>query len=191
MFVAKRYVSRRRAHRPRCAVRRITDNDGSVRPLPTRRRGGLPRPPGVGRRATLLHLTHVAPTPQSRRFAPRQLPFQGSRGVGGGLRRLCICLPRCGYLCFASARKGRRPRRPAVAGLPGWIGCKRLAWPIAPTFDTAHPPPSTAPRIRSRGRSPRTIGATRRTHVVRHPAEGVSGTPPPTVGARHTLLRVG
>ena len=37
----------------------------------------------------------LAATPQSRRFAPRQLPFQGSRGVGGGLRRLCICLPRC------------------------------------------------------------------------------------------------
>ena len=28
------------------------------------------------------HLTHVAPTPQSRRKAPRQLPFQGSRGRG-------------------------------------------------------------------------------------------------------------
>ena len=27
------------------------------------------------------HLTHVAPTPQSRRKAPRQLPFQGSRGA--------------------------------------------------------------------------------------------------------------
>ena len=36
----------------------------------------------------------LAPTPQSRRKAPRQLPFQGSRGVGGGLRRLRNCLPR-------------------------------------------------------------------------------------------------
>ena len=69
----------------------------------------------------------LVPTPQSRRKAPRQLPFQGSRGVGGGLRRLRICLPRCEYPRFAAARKGRRPRRPAVAGLPRWVGCGRSA----------------------------------------------------------------
>ena len=34
----------------------------------------------AGLRTTLLRRTHVAPTPQSRRNAPRQLPFQGSRG---------------------------------------------------------------------------------------------------------------
>ena len=67
------------------------------------------------------HLTHVAPTPQSRRDAPRQLPFQGSRGVGRGLRRLRIRLPRCRYRGFPPARKGRRPRRPVVAGLPGLV----------------------------------------------------------------------
>ena len=37
----------------------------------------------------------LVPTPQSRRKAPRQLPFQGSQGVGEGLRRLRNCLPRC------------------------------------------------------------------------------------------------
>ena len=39
--------------------------------------------------------TTPAATPQSRRVAPRQLPFQGSRGVGRSPRRLRICLPRC------------------------------------------------------------------------------------------------
>ena len=41
---------------------------------------------------------------------------------------------------------------------------------------------STAQSIISRGHRPRTIWATRRTDVVRHPAEGASRTPPPTVG---------
>ena len=31
----------------------------------------------------------------------------------------------------------------------------------------------------------------RATHVIRHPAQGAARTPPPTAGARHTLLRVG
>ena len=40
---------------------------------------------------------------------------------------------------------------------------------------------SAAQRMRFRGHSPRTFGAKRRTAVVRHPAQGASGTPPPTV----------
>ena len=51
--------------------------------LPTPRRGGLPRPARRGLTGNVgAPRTHVAPTPQSRRRAPRQLPFQGSRGVG-------------------------------------------------------------------------------------------------------------
>ena len=100
------------------------------------------------------HLTNVAPTPQSRRKAPRQLPFQGSRGVGGGLQRLRICLPRCGYVRYATARKGRRPRRPAVGLLPGLTGCRRWAWPIAPAFPASRTVTSAAPRIRSRASQP-------------------------------------
>ena len=60
----------------------------------------------------MFRRTYLAPTPQSRRYAPRQLPFQGSRGVGGYLSTLRICLPRCGYLRSADTRRGRRPRRP-------------------------------------------------------------------------------
>ena len=88
--------------------------------------------------------------------------------VGGGdldAPRSWVC--RGGVV--ADGRRGRLRRR--------FPRCARLA--------------STTQRIQSRGHSPRTIGATRRTHVVRHPAQGASRTPPPTVGARHTLLRVG
>ena len=42
-------------------------------------RAWKPSPTVVGR---CPEFTHVAATPQSRPFAPRQLPFQGSRGVG-------------------------------------------------------------------------------------------------------------
>ena len=113
-------------------------------------------------------------------------PFRGAEGVGGGLRRLRTCLPRCGYCGFPLTRKGRRPRRPAVAGLPGCVGCSCWAWPIAPTFPTARILPSTAPRMQSRGHRPRTILCghggclARRTAAARHPAEGASRTPPPT-----------
>ena len=136
-FVAERYDSRRRAHRPRCAAVglritpvpratplprpplrclsaavdrlwtfgmtnriRFTHGASAFRPLssvfnpagtarapfqtgePTlsvnQRRAGVEARP-YGRHP---HRTHVAPTPQSRRVAPRQLPFQGSRGAG-------------------------------------------------------------------------------------------------------------
>ena len=113
-------------------------------------------------------------------------PFRGAEGVGGGLRRLHACFPRCCYLRSADARNGRRPRRPAVAGLPGCVGCSCWAWPIAPTFPTARILPSTAQRIISRGHRPRTILCgrggclARRTAAARHPAEGASRTPPPT-----------
>ena len=118
-----------------------------------RRRAGVEARPYGGH----PHLTHVAPTPQSRRKAPRQLPFQGSQGVGRGLRRLRICLPRCGYLRLATSRKGRRPRRPAAVGLLGWGGCGPSAWPIATAIDTVRPPLSSAQRMQSRGHSPRTF----------------------------------
>ena len=78
--------------------------------------------------------------------------------MGGGLRRSRICLPRCRYLRLAPARKGRRPRRPAVAGLPGFVRRSCSAWPIATAFDTARTVTSTAQRIISRGHRPRTIG---------------------------------
>ena len=104
-------------------------------------------------------------------------PFRGAEGVGRGLRRLRICLPRCRYLRLADARKGRRPRRPAFAGLPGWVRRSRPTRPTPSTFDTAHPPPSTAQRMQFRGHSPRTI-LYGRTHVVHHPRPGGRGSPP-------------
>ena len=104
-------------------------------------------------------------------------PFRGAEGVCKGLRRLSFCLPRCGYRGFPLARKGRRPRRPAVAGLPGWGGCRRSAWPIAPAFPTMRPVMSAATRIISRGHSPRTISYGR-THVIPPPTPGGRGSPP-------------
>ena len=110
----------------------------------------IPSPPTVGAgfhaRPALVDgrrwfaRTDVAPTPQSRRKAPRQLPFQGSRGRGWRVAPLRICLPRCGFCGFPPARKGRRPRRPAFAGLPGRVRRTRPARPMAPAFDTAHLP---------------------------------------------------
>ena len=72
-------------------------------------------------------------------------PFRGAEGVGGGLRRLRACLPRCGYCGFPPARKGRRPRRPAVAGLPGWVVAdveRDRFCPRHPRRARLRPPPS-------------------------------------------------
>ena len=83
----------------------------------------------------------------------------------------------CRSVRLAPARKGRRPRHPAVAEPPGWVRRTRSAWPTAPTFPTVCPPSSTTPRMQFRGRSPRTISYGR-TGVVLHPRPGGRGSPP-------------
>ena len=74
-------------------------------------------------------------------------PLSGEPRGGRRFAPLRICLPRCIYLRLAAARKGRRPRRPVFAGLPGLDRRRRWAWPTAPTFPTALPPQSTAQRM--------------------------------------------
>ena len=88
---------------------------------------------------------------------------------------------------FRTHRRGRRPRRPAVVGLPGWVIRTRSACPTAPTPPTVRPPPSTTPRIQSRGHSPRTISHGR-TDVVLSPTPGGRGSPPLRWVERHPHL---
>ena len=152
-----------------------------------RRRAGVEARPYGG---WLRGLTSYVVSPHPRYTNPSvtaqsaaTAPLSGEPRGGRRCSPLRICLPRCAYRGFPPARKGRRPRRPAFARPPGWVGCRRSAWPIAPTSPTVRMPTSTAQRMRFRGRSPRTIWAKRRTDVVRHPAEGASRTPPPTVVA--------
>ena len=96
-------------------------------------------------------------TPQSRRKAPRQLPFQGRRGMGRGLRRLRICLPRCRNLRLAPAVRGGvldAPRLPDCRGGSG-ADVRRDQWhPCLPQCAILA---STTQRMQYRGRSPRTI----------------------------------
>ena len=138
----------------------------------------------------------LAPTPQSRRRAPRQLPFQGSRGVCGGLRRLLICSHDTDTEVFLSPVRGGVLDAPRLRDCRGgvvadvWRG--RLhhvlygapVFVFCPTYAISRAPP--AHHCYGRGG-----WLACRTHVVRHPTQGASRTPPPTVGARHTLLRVG
>ena len=123
-------------------------------------RAWKPAPTGcgcVGWRAPLLRRTNVAPTPQSRRFAPRQLPFQGSRGVGGG-----------GYL-YASVYHDAETyvtHSPVRGGVPDAprLRDRRAALDASVRLYRQHPRhqrrarlASASPRIQSRGHSPRTF----------------------------------
>ena len=112
---------------------------------------------GVGRQTTLFRRTRLAPTPQSRRKAPRQLPFQGSRGVGGG-----------GYL-YASVYHDAETyvtHSPVRGGVPDAprLRDRRAALDASVRLDRQHPRhqrrarlASASPRIQSRGHSPRTF----------------------------------
>ena len=104
-------------------------------------------------------LTHVAPTPQSRRYAPRQLPFQGSRGMGGG-----------GYL-FASASHDADtyvyllPVRGGVLDAPrlrdcrGEMGADGRRGRLHSRYPRCAHLASTAQRMQYRGHRPRTFFA--------------------------------
>ncbi len=119
----------------------------------------IPRRAGVEARpyGRHPHRTHVAPTPQSRPFGPRQLPFQGSRGVGGG-----------GYL-YASVYHDAETyvtHSPVRGGVPDAprLRDRRAALDASVRLDRQHPRhqrrarlASASPRIQSRGHSPRTF----------------------------------
>ena len=168
--------------RGRNARRRGAVDNGSFAPKRS-------HPPGVGRQTTLFRRTRLAPTPQSRRFAPRQLPFQGSRGVGGG-----------GYL-YASVYHDAETyvtHSPVRGGVPDAprLRDRRAALDASVRLDRQHPRhqrrarlASASPRIQSRGHSPRTFvtGAPtfsvnqrrarrfqRQIHLVRRPTASVA-----------------
>ena len=101
----------------------------------------------LGRLATLVRRTYLAPTPQSRRYAPRQLPFQGSRGPGGGFHLYASVYH------DAATSVSLLPVRGGVLDAPRW--CDRRAaldayvWPdrFCPRFPRCARLASAAPRI--------------------------------------------
>ncbi len=109
-----------------------------------RRRAGVEARPYGG---CLRRLTGNVVSPHRRYTNPSvtaqsaaTAPLSGEPRGGRRCSPLRICLPRCAYRGFPPARKGQRPRRPAFARPPGWVGRGRLAWPAAPAFPTVRPP---------------------------------------------------
>ena len=96
-------------------------NAASLRPpLGSPERGAVAARSGVteGLVPALVRRNHVIRQPHptvGAGFHARPAWVDGRRGFARYPTRISVCL--------APARKGRRPRRPAVAGLPGWCCC--------------------------------------------------------------------
>ena len=155
------------------ARRRLTDC-GVASHLPTHRRGGLPRPPGLGLRITL-------PTPhQPLSHGASRRDSSPCRGAEGWAEVCGVC---ASVYRDADSYVSLTPVGGGVLDAPRLRDCRAaLDAPVRP--DQPHPRfprrvrlAPTTPRIQSRGHSPRTI-LCGRANVVRRPRPGGRGSPP-------------
>ena len=156
--------------------------------LPTRRRGGLPRPPGLGLRITLVRPHRHRHQPLSHGASRRDSsPFRGAKGWAK------VCGVGATVYHDADTFVPHPPVRGGVLDAPRLRDC-RASLDASVRLDQLYPRhprrarlASTAQRIISRGHGPRTIFYVR-THVIHHPTPGGRGSPPLRWVERHPHL---
>ena len=143
--------------------------------LPTRRRGGLPRPPGLGLRITLVRPHRHRHQPLSHGASRRDSsPFRGAEGFAEVCGVYTFVYHDADTVVFLLPVRGGVPDAPRSRDCRGELD----AVVRRGRFCRCHPRcgnlASTAQRIISRGHSPRTIWCGR-THVVLPPTPGGRG----------------
>ena len=118
-----------------------------------------------------------AATPQSRRFAARQLPCKGSRGAGRYLSTLRTCLLRCGYRGFLLPVRGGVPDAPRLCDRRAALDASVRRDQLRPRFPRRSRLASATQRIQSRGHSTRTIFTGAPTSSFHQRREGVEALP--------------